>query len=320
MQFITDFQQTWADPQLRHAMLVHWPIVLSVLSIFFVLLMAFNGARSFLLRTFALLICAGVMAAGYIAVQSGDNADHSVKVDPGPARDMLHEHEELAEKVPYFGAVCTFLILCTFIPKPVIRKSAAWLAVLSCLGTAGWVANTAHFGGHLVYEHGVGTPGIAAPSAPSAPAPTTPAETKPTTPPATSGAIETKPADGSPTVEPRPATPSEEEAKPLSDDPKVAFFQTQIKPIILETCAKCHNASRARRSGGLDQTSLAAIMKGGRSGPVIVIGKPEDSLLIKRVKGEIEGDDLMPPPPRDPLTTEQIAALEQWIRDGAVWE
>ena len=50
----------------------------------------------------------------------------------------------------------------------------------------------------------------------------------------------------------------------------------------------------------------------------IVPGKPEESLLIQRVRSDDESDeDRMPPPPNAPLTADQIAILEQWIRSGA---
>lgn len=278
--FITEFEHSWANPQLRHALIVHWPVVLSALAVVFLLALALTGARNHLLRGIALLLCVGVMVSGYLALDSGERAEHSVQVEKGPARDTLETHEDLAEKVPLFGAILSALVLICFIPRPVaLRRSAAWLAFLGSVITAGWIANTAHYGGHLVYEHGVGTPHLIA---------------------------------GAP-VQSAPRQSS-------SDDARVAFFQTRVKPILIDNCGRCHNPQKARRSGGLDQTSRATLLQGGRSGPAIAPGKPEESLLLKRAKGELPDEDPMPPPPNQPLTPEQIAALEQWIRDGAVWE
>lgn len=285
MNFITDLQQTWANPQMRHALIVHWPVVLSVLSVFFALALALTMGKNRTLRIVTLLICIGVMVSGYMGLNSGSNAEHAAVIPAGAAHDTLEEHEELGEKVPLLGAICAALVLITFLPKPpIVRRVSGWLAFMACLVTAGWVANTAHYGGQLVYKHGIGMPSNAA----------------------STGATDTA-SSSSPTAA-------------SSADPRIAFFQANVKPILIDTCAKCHNPSRARRSGGLDQTSRDGLLRGGNSGPAIIAGKPEESPLIARVKLPADHEDRMPPEPRDPLTPEQIAALEQWIRDGSVWE
>lgn len=277
MTFISDFQQTWADPQMRHALIVHWPVVLSVLSAVFTLTLALTMGKNQTLRIIALLICIGVMFFGYMGLNSGENAEHAVQIPQGPPHDTLEQHEELAEKVPLLGAICAGLVLITFIPKPpIVRKISVWLAFIACAVTAAWVGNTAHYGGQLVYEHGIGMPERSASASQS--------------------------------------------SNTASSDARVAFFQTNVKPILIDTCARCHNPSRARRSGGLDQTTHEAILRGGNSGPAIVPGNPEESLLIARIKLPADHEDRMPPDPRAPLTPEQVAAIEQWIRDGAMWE
>jgi uncharacterized membrane protein len=286
MNFITDLQQTWADPQTRHAMIVHWPIVLSVLSLVFVLALAVTMGKNRALRVIALLMCLAAMISGYMGLNSGEHAESSVQVAAGPARDTLEEHEELAEKVPLLGTICAGLVAVSFLPKPpIVRKVSVWLALIACVITAGWVANTAHYGGQLVYAHGVGMPEANVTSNP-------------------------------------PAVPNDSSSNfaSTSSNPRIAFFEAHVKPILIDTCARCHNPSRARRSGGLDQTSHEALLQGGNSGAAIVIGKPEESLLVARVKLPADDDDRMPPSPRDPLTPEQVAAIEQWIRDGAAWQ
>ena len=279
MSFITDFQQSWADPQTRHALIVHWPVVLSALSAAFTLALAITMGKNLTLRVITLMICIGVIVFGYIGLNSGENAEHAVQIPQGPPHDTLEQHEELAEKVPLLGAICAGLVAIAFLPKPsIVRRISVWLAFIACAVTAGWVANTAHYGGQLVYAHGIGMPN------------------KNTAPASTSTNTNS------------------------SGDARVAFFQASVKPILLDTCARCHNPSRARRSGGLDQTSREAIMRGGTDGPAIVPGNPEESLLIARVKLPADHEDRMPPDPREPLTAEQVAAIEQWIRDGAMWD
>ena len=73
----------------------------------------------------------------------------------------------------------------------------------------------------------------------------------------------------------------------------------------------------AGKSGKLDQTSRETLIAGGKSGPAIVPGNPDESLLIHRVRGDLPDAQSMPPDGK--LTDAQIAALAQWIRDGAVW-
>lgn len=116
------------------------------------------------------------------------------------------------------------------------------------------------------------------------------------------------------------APDAQPDSAPAQPDAQLAFFRTEIAPILSSCCLNCHNPTRARRSGRLDQTSREALLTGGRSGPAIVPGDPAASLLVHRVRGDDLERDPMPPPPRDPLTPEQIAALEQWIRNGAAWD
>ena len=55
-----------------------------------------------------------------------------------------------------------------------------------------------------------------------------------------------------------------------------------VVPIMLVRCTVCHGGRR--QEGGLDLRTKAAMLKGGKSGPAIVLGKPEESLVIKRIQ------------------------------------
>ena len=79
-----------------------------------------------------------------------------------------------------------------------------------------------------------------------------------------------------------------------------------------------YGLGRKGPAGKLDQTTMAGLLAGGMSGPAVVPGRPDESWLLLAVKGEVE--DLLMPPGDDPLPPEAIAMLEQWVRDGAVWE
>jgi Protein of unknown function (DUF1553)/Protein of unknown function (DUF1549)/Planctomycete cytochrome C len=91
------------------------------------------------------------------------------------------------------------------------------------------------------------------------------------------------------------------------------FFEKRIRPLLSENCFKCHSAAKKQR-GGLRLDSGAAILKGGDTGPAIIPGKPEKSLLLKAV-GYKDADLRMPP--KSKLPDSQIADLVAWVKMGA---
>jgi hypothetical protein len=91
------------------------------------------------------------------------------------------------------------------------------------------------------------------------------------------------------------------------------LFREQVAPIFEKRCVHCHGANAAK--GGLSLTNAAALRRGGKNGPVIEPGKPEESLLLDMVSGD-------PPemPQKDkPLSKEQVEGLRSWIEQGAHW-
>lgn len=104
------------------------------------------------------------------------------------------------------------------------------------------------------------------------------------------------------------------EPKEVSDD-DLEFFETQVRPILVEHCYECHGPESAPIEGGLALTSRDAVLNGGDTGPAVVPGDPDESLLIDAVRyGEVYE---MPPDSR--LPDETIAILEEWVRRGAPW-
>ncbi len=92
---------------------------------------------------------------------------------------------------------------------------------------------------------------------------------------------------------------------------QLQFFETRIRPLLAENCHSCHGSKK--QWAGLRLDNRASVLKGGESGPAIVPGKPEESLLIQAVKQD--GDIVMPP--EGELTERQIADLSEWIKQGA---
>ncbi|HJT34239.1 MAG TPA: PSD1 and planctomycete cytochrome C domain-containing protein [Pirellulales bacterium] len=83
--------------------------------------------------------------------------------------------------------------------------------------------------------------------------------------------------------------------------------------MLVQHCFACHGQGRSK--GGLSLESRQAMLAGGDSGTVVVLGKPDESLLIEAVG--YAGDVQMPPSGK--LPDEEIAALRQWLVLGAPW-
>ncbi|MFY8201078.1 MAG: DUF1549 domain-containing protein, partial [Pirellula staleyi] len=98
-------------------------------------------------------------------------------------------------------------------------------------------------------------------------------------------------------------------------------FQRQIQPILAEHCTHCHGADADARKGALRLDIESLAYAGGESGsPAITPGKPELSLVLKRVTSK-DPDELMPPPHANkPMDDAQISLLKQWIEQGAKYE
>src|SRR3954451_21067977 len=103
-----------------------------------------------------------------------------------------------------------------------------------------------------------------------------------------------------------------ETAKPTPEG--VDYFEKNVRPILVDTCYKCHSAQSEKLKGGLYVDSRDGLLKGGKTGPSLVPGDPDKSLLIKAVRYT---DDDLQMPPKDQLSKEQVAALETWVKMGA---
>jgi hypothetical protein len=64
------------------------------------------------------------------------------------------------------------------------------------------------------------------------------------------------------------------------------FFEKQVRPLLIKHCYQCHSSEAKVLKGGLHLDSRAGWMKGGDSGPAIVLGEPDKSLLIEAIRFE----------------------------------
>ncbi len=96
--------------------------------------------------------------------------------------------------------------------------------------------------------------------------------------------------------------------KSLANEPAL-LFERDVRPILKTHCFQCHG-EEDKREGGLDGRLVRHLLAGGESGPAIVAGKPNDSLLWNR----IESEEM---PPRGKLSRAEKKVLHDWIDQGA---
>jgi hypothetical protein len=96
---------------------------------------------------------------------------------------------------------------------------------------------------------------------------------------------------------------------------QLQFFENRIRPVLAENCYKCHSQQAEKIKGGFLLDTREGLLKGGDTGPAIVPGDPESSLLIKAIR--YTDLDLQMPPKGKKLPDEVIANLTMWIKMGA---
>ena len=95
-----------------------------------------------------------------------------------------------------------------------------------------------------------------------------------------------------------------------------AFFRERVASIFAERCGECHGPDVPRPKAGLRFSSREALIAGGMSGPAVVPGDPDASLLVRAIRYE---DESLQMPPSEQLPADEIDALVEWVRGGAPW-
>lgn len=118
-------------------------------------------------------------------------------------------------------------------------------------------------------------------------------------------------ARGAGAAPPPPVIPA---SKPAVIKSGEVSFAADVAPLLLEHCLKCHGGDETEAN--FSMATVAALLKGGRSGPAVVAGKGEESLLVKKLRGAgVDGQRM--PLGRPPLPDADIAMIEKWITEGA---
>ena len=122
-----------------------------------------------------------------------------------------------------------------------------------------------------------------------------------------------------PPITDTPGTPKEKPPvanipdAPITPEQEV-FFEAKIRPVLATQCGKCHASTAEKLRGGLRLDSRETLRLGGDSGPAIVPGNPEESLLIRAIRYR---DEELRMPPKAKLPDSVIADFEAWIKMGA---
>jgi hypothetical protein len=93
----------------------------------------------------------------------------------------------------------------------------------------------------------------------------------------------------------------------------VEFFEKRIRPVLVKHCYECHSADAKKLKGELLLDTREGVLKGGSTGPAVVPGQPDKSLLIKAVRHEDERLHM----PKEKLSATEIADLTAWVKMGA---
>lgn len=110
---------------------------------------------------------------------------------------------------------------------------------------------------------------------------------------------------------------AEDEPETALAPDSVAFFEARIRPVLIRHCYKCHSAEAVaanRLKAGFALDTREGLLKGGESGPAIVPGSPDRSLLLKSLRHDPDASEM---PPSGKLPAEVIADFERWITMGA---
>lgn len=107
-----------------------------------------------------------------------------------------------------------------------------------------------------------------------------------------------------------PMAVGQEPAAPTKE--QLDFFESKIRPVLVEHCYKCHAPEAKIIKGGLRLDHREGLLKGGDTGAAIVPGQPAKSLLVKALK--YDGLEM---PPKGKLAESVIKDFETWIMMGA---
>ena len=94
---------------------------------------------------------------------------------------------------------------------------------------------------------------------------------------------------------------------------QLEFFESKIRPILVQHCYECHSSASSILQANLSLETRQGILQGGDTGPAVLVGKPQESLLIQVLRDQ---EPKMPPDGNLPESV--IKDFERWVQDGLV--
>ncbi|MFM1920948.1 MAG: hypothetical protein RLZZ303_2582 [Candidatus Hydrogenedentota bacterium] len=279
--------ETLENPSMMHAAVVHFPIVLFLMAVPAAAAVYFLPRHTWL-RAGVFFFFVLLAGASYVAEETGEKAYGVVPAELSQAVwDQIHQHEQLAELLKFIAAAGAGLLLISFIPYDFFRKGGALLALCAALAGSILCGVTAHYGGDLVYTHGVGTKLL-------------------------KDSLVAKPTDSK-----AEEKAEDEELVPIRpidlEEAKKVSFTRDIAPIMESRCLDCHDGPDA--DGAYDVRTVASLLAAGEEhGPGVIPGDADGSPVVKFIRGELRP---RMPKRKPPLPEEELHLIRLWIAAGA---
>ncbi|HWF47554.1 MAG TPA: DUF1549 domain-containing protein, partial [Bryobacteraceae bacterium] len=112
----------------------------------------------------------------------------------------------------------------------------------------------------------------------------------------------------------QPGEAADSPSKPLVN------FQRQVRPILSENCFLCHGPDKGTRMADVRLDIREGAFATRKDGVIVVPGKPDESLMIKRIMSANPGYRMPPTFSHRTLTAEQKEILRRWVEEGAPWK
>jgi hypothetical protein len=106
-------------------------------------------------------------------------------------------------------------------------------------------------------------------------------------------------------------------AQAPSDLAQLDFFEKNIRPVLANNCYECHSQESKSLKGGLMVDTREGLIQGGDSGPALIPGSPEKSLLMISIRHEHKDPDMAMPPKKEKLSAAVLSNFEAWVKMGA---
>lgn len=94
----------------------------------------------------------------------------------------------------------------------------------------------------------------------------------------------------------------------------IAFFEKEVRPLLVQYCYECHSAEAKKLRGELYLDSQPGWQRGGDTGPAIIPGNPDKSLLIQAIRYQVDDIEM---PPKQKMPEAAVDALVAWVEMGA---